>query len=54
MSDTTISEAYSFTRTEAAVDEWMLQSGWGGAVRRRSGAAHQATKPGAGAGLFSA
>jgi len=36
MSDTTISEAYSFTRTGAAVDEQLLQSGRGGAGWRRS------------------
>ena len=37
----TISEAYSFTRTGAAVDARLLQLGWGRGGRRRSGAGHQ-------------
>ena len=32
----TISEAYSFTRTGAAVDARLLQLGWGRGGRRRS------------------
>ena len=43
MSDKTISEAYSFTRTGAAVDAWLLQPGLGGAGQHRFGAERQAT-----------
>ena len=45
MSDTTISEAYSFTSTGAADDEQLLQSGRGGAGWGRSGSVSAALQP---------